>query len=157
MTMPEHEMLLTSGLDAVAYLRMLWMTFQIFFSISLITFPTLLPLDWKAHNKGKLLDNVKIANISLKDFTITGVKDKTLYYHIAAGYAITVLVLTLMWWSAFKKPYDGSTADPHADSRCLARLRETFYTSPAYLDLDADSYKRCVMVKQVLHLDLACI
>lgn len=32
------------------------------------------------------------------------------------------------------------------DSYCLSRLRETFYTSPAYLDLDEDCYKRCVMV-----------
>lgn len=99
MTMPEHEMLLTSGLDAVTYLRLLWLSFQIFFCISVLTFPTLLPLYWKAHNKGKLLDNVKIANISLKDFTVTGVKDKTLYGSIAAMYGITTIVLLLMWWS----------------------------------------------------------
>lgn len=102
MTLPEAEMLLSSGLDAVAHLRLLWLSFQIFFCISALTFPTLLPLDWKAHNKDKPTDNVKIANVSLKDFTITGIKDKTLYAHIAAMYGITVIVLVLVWWSRFR-------------------------------------------------------
>jgi hypothetical protein len=135
MTMPEHEMLLTSGIDAVAYLRLLWMTFQIFFCATLVTFPTLLPLDWKAHNKGKILAEAKIANISLKDFTITGVKDKTLYGHIAAGYGLTSIVLVLIWWSTYillakKSLADllSQTADAFLDSAKHSTLVQLIWT-----------------------------
>lgn len=99
MTHPENEHLIESGLDQVAYLRLVWMEFTIFASIAIVTFPFLVPLDWKAHHEKEAITVANLAKTSLNDLTIGGLKGKVLYYHIAAGYVVTFVVFGLIWWS----------------------------------------------------------
>lgn len=88
-----------SGLDSVVYLRLLWLNVTAFSAISLCTFPLLSWVDWKAHNKGELWSNVKLAKIELNDFSITGVEDRTLYWHVFAAYIITASFCGIIYWS----------------------------------------------------------
>lgn len=70
-----------------------------FMIISIITFPLLTIVDWNAHNRGKLIANVKIGKIELRDFTISGIQGKALYWHVFAAYIVTLTVCGLVYWS----------------------------------------------------------
>ena len=99
MTLAESDMLLVSGLDAVAYLRLAWLNASIMACVAIATFPSLVPLDWRAHNKNKVLNTERLYKVSLKDFTIQSLTGNELYFHILAGYGITIIVMALVWWS----------------------------------------------------------
>lgn len=89
----EEHHLAQSGLDSVAYLRLLWLNVTCFALITVITLPMLTIVDWKAHNAGKAWGFVEsIAETSLMDFTINGVEGKTLYWHVGAAYIVTIIV-----------------------------------------------------------------
>ena len=96
---PEELHMVQSGLDSLVYLRLLWLNMTSFAVISVITFPMLIIVDWRAHNKGKLWTNVKVAEIELRDFTINGIEGRALYWHVFAAYVATGVVCSLVYWS----------------------------------------------------------
>lgn len=153
----EEQHLVQSGLDSLAYLRLLWLNMTCFGLISVITLPLLTIVDWKAHNKGKLWENVKVAKVSLMDFTISGIENRALYWHVGAAYMVTGIVCTLIYWSMFNlssKSLCGCKVlsyslmrDLRADSLQLEKHRIEFYCNPAFLNYTSDVHKRCILVR----------
>lgn len=95
----EEQHLVQSGLDSLAYLRLLWLNMTCFGLVSVITLPLLTIVDWNAHKKGQLWENAMQAEVSLMDFTISGIEDQTLYWHVGAAYIVTIIVCSLIYWS----------------------------------------------------------
>jgi hypothetical protein len=98
----QSNILLECGLDQLAYLRLLWMCYSIFAVCATFTLWTLPIADWQGHNPGKSYKEATFDTISFSDFTISGLSGDTLYFHIAAGYTITMVVFLVMWWSKYK-------------------------------------------------------
>ncbi|KAL9352098.1 hypothetical protein Peur_054778 [Populus x canadensis] len=95
----EEEMLSSSGLDAVVYMRMITFCLKVFSFAGIIGILILLPVNCS----GTELDQIDFADLytsSLDAFTISNVNSgsKLLWIHFSAVYAVTIFICYLLYY-----------------------------------------------------------
>ncbi|QRV98162.1 hypothetical protein RhiJN_26181 [Ceratobasidium sp. AG-Ba] len=122
----EPELLDKIGLDAVTFLRFLRLLRWSFTAVAAVSCLGLGPVDVFYNLKN--VASGKRNTLSM--FTIENVHDLSLYAHVVASYAITLIILGAMWWH-WKK---------------MVELRHMWFRSDEYLK---SFYARTLMITQV--------
>jgi calcium permeable stress-gated cation channel len=124
----EPELIDKIGLDAATFLRFLRMMRWLFTIIALLGCAMTMPVDFiytVNHTKGSNKDVNLLTKLTIRD-----VHDTSLFAHVAASYAFTILVLFFAWrhWTA------------------MVRIRNDWYRSPEYAE---SFYARTLLVTHV--------